>query len=256
LSHNNCLTRTNHRIFKNLENHSQLIFGRKPILDALKNGKELDKVLVINNLRGEFEIKLRELSKKYQFSIQRVPQEKLDKLTKNQNHQGIIAYVSALLYFDFEDLLPKLAQAKTDPLILILDGIEDVRNLGAIARSAYAFDVDVIVTLMRGNARINDVAIKTSAGGLLNIPVCRVENLSDALSLLSENGIRIMASSLQTEEVLQDMELSGGIAVVIGSEESGISKITSGWEHWSNSTKLTCCCKPFNSICYKNTSYF
>jgi len=167
-------------------------------------------VLVINNLRGEFEIKLRELSKKYQFTIQRVPQEKLDKLSKNANHQGIIAYVSALLYFDFKDLIPKLAQAKKDPLIVILDGIEDVRNMGAIARSAYAFDVDVIVTMMKGNARINDIAIKTSAGGLLNIPVCRVENLSEAYSLLSENGIRIMASSLQSDQVLQDLELSGG----------------------------------------------
>lgn len=206
-----------------------MIFGRKPILDALKKGTELDKVMVINSLRGEFEVSLRQLSKKHNFTIQRVPQEKLDKLSKNQNHQGIIAYVSALLYFNFNDLLPNLVKAKKDAVIVILDGVEDVRNLGAIARSAYAFDVDVIVTMMKGNARINEVAIKTSAGGLLNIPVCREENLAHTLSLLAENGVRILASSLQTEEHLQDLELSGHIAVVIGSEESGISKITADY---------------------------
>jgi len=212
-----------------VEKETQLIIGRKPILDALTSGKELDRVMVINSLRGEFEVKLRQLSKKHDFTIQRVPQEKLDKLSKNENHQGIVAYVSALLYFDFKELLPQLVKSKKDPLILLLDGIEDVRNMGAIARSAYAFDVDVIVTMMKGNARINDIAIKTSAGGLLNIPVCRQENLSDTYSLLSENGIPIIASSLQTNTVLQDMELSGGLAVVIGSEESGISKITSDY---------------------------
>lgn len=207
----------------------QIIFGRKPVLDAIKSGIEIDKVLVIQTLRGEFEIEIRDRAKQYGFSIQRVPQEKLNKLSRNHTHQGIIAYLSPLKYQDLRLMLPEILETKKDPVLLIMDGIEDVRNFGAIGRSALAFGVDMIITFSKGNARINDVAVKTSAGALLNIPVCKENDLMDTLSYLGGLGVTVLASSLDSDQYLEDLKIEGAVAVVMGSEARGVSKGTSDY---------------------------
>jgi len=212
-----------------VELKDQIIFGRKPVLDAIRSGIEIDKVLVIQSLRGEFEIEIRNRSKEHGFSIQRVPQEKLNKVSRNHTHQGIIAYLSPLKYQNLRTMLPEILESEKDPVLLIMDGVEDVRNFGAIGRSALAFGVDMIVTFAKGNARINDVAVKTSAGALLNIPVCKEKDVMETLSYLGSLGVTVMASSLDSEQYLEDIKVDGPIAVVMGSEERGVSKVTTDY---------------------------
>ncbi len=212
-----------------MEKDNQLIFGRKPVIEAIKSGKDIDKILIVQTLRGEFEIELRNLSKEYDFSIQRVPQEKLNRLSRNHTHQGIIALLSPIKFYKLTDLLPNILEEKKDPLILIADGIEDVRNMGAIGRSAVAFGADCLVSFVKGNAPINDVAVKTSAGALLKIPVCKELNMAETLALLGESGVRVFGSSLKAESSLGDLNFDGPVAIVIGSEQKGISKITSDY---------------------------
>jgi 23S rRNA (guanosine2251-2'-O)-methyltransferase len=209
-----------------LEEREQIIFGRKPVLDAIKSGNDIDKVLIIQSLRGEFEIEVRRLSKENGFTIQRVPQEKLNKVSRNHTHQGIIAYLTPIKYYKLSNLLPELIESKKEPLLLIMDGVEDVRNFGAISRSALAFGVDAIVTFTKGNARINEVALKTSAGALLKIPVCREEDLSDTLAYIGKLGMKVLASSLSSDNYIESIDLTGPLAVVMGSEEKGVSLLT------------------------------
>lgn len=209
-----------------MELDSQIVYGRKPVLDALKSGLGIDKIIVIQSLRGEFEIEIRNKAKEQGITIQRVPQEKLNKVSRNHTHQGIIAYLSPVKYHQLRRLLPEILESQKNPIIVLVDGVEDVRNFGAISRSALAFGVDVLVTFAKGNARINDVAVKTSAGALLHLPVCKEDDLEQTLTFLGEMGVSVLASSLKSETYLKDLTLEGPVAVVMGSEESGVSQLT------------------------------
>ncbi len=182
--------------------------------------------MILQSLTGETEIELRKLCQAKSIPLKRVPQVKLDSLTSQENHQGVVAYISPIRYKKLIDFLPHILKQKPDPVFLLLDGVEDVRNMGAVARSALAFDVDALITFTRGNAPINDVAVKTSAGALLKLTVCKEDNLSNCLNLLAENSVRILVSSLKATQGLSTLDTSGPIAFVLGSEHRGVSLST------------------------------
>lgn len=174
------------------------IFGLHPVNEAIKSGKEIDKVLVKKNLTGNIALKLVSEIRQQGITIQYVPQEKLDKICKH-NHQGIIAYVSPIKYQNLEEVIIKIQDENKTPLIIILDGVTDVRNFGAIARSCECAGASAIVIPTSGSVRISDEAIKTSAGALYNIPICKVENLIDAVLLLNQMNIEVVAVTEKAE---------------------------------------------------------
>lgn len=202
------------------------IFGRKPIVEAIKAGKPIEKVMILQQLSGEIEVEMRQLSRTHQFQLQRVPAAKLDQIAKGENHQGIIAELATITYSDLETLLPQLQESGKELALLIIDGVEDVRNFGAIARSALAYEMDAIITFKSGNAKVNEVAVKTSAGALLHIPVCREESLEKTFAFLAAQGIKIFAASLQATTQLHQMDFRENCAIVMGSEQRGVSKLT------------------------------
>ncbi len=201
---------------------NEMIFGRHPVMDALNSGVSIEKILIQRGLRGNIEQEVKNLCSKKNIALQFVPKEKLNRTT-SKNHQGLIAYISLVKYYDIEDIIPHVYEKGEIPLILLLDQVSDVRNFGAIARSAEILGVHAIVIGMKGSAKINGEAIKTSAGALLKIPVCKAKSLTSVIELLKLNGINIIASSLKGEKKLHELDLTSGTAILIGSEGFGVS---------------------------------
>ena len=200
---------------------SQIIFGIHPVVEALHAGRELEKVLIQNGISFE---KIRDILNEcnsLNIPVQKVPIEKLNRITR-KNHQGIIAFLASVTYASLENIIDSTFQKGKDPLLLVLDRITDVRNFGAIARTAEGLGFDVIIIPETGSARINEDAVKTSAGALHHIPVTRVKNLKKTLDFLSASGIRIIASTEKTENNLTNADLKGPLALVMGSEDVGI----------------------------------
>ncbi len=198
------------------------IFGIRPIIEALKSGQEIDKVLIkkglVGSLAGELFVELR----KRNIRVQHVPAEKIDKISP-ANNQGVVAYLSPVTYQDIEDVIEKVIDEKRKPLILILDGITDVRNFGAIARTAECMGVDAIVIPTTNSVRITEDAIKTSAGALYNIPVCKVDNLIDVVLLLQQLEINVIAATEKSDIDISEADLVQATAIVMGSEDRGVS---------------------------------
>lgn len=201
----------------------ELIYGRHPVIDAIRNGTALEKLLLQQGTRGDLEKEVRKLSKEFGIPVQYVPKEKMNRLVKG-NHQGLIGMVSIITYYRLEDLLPMLFEKSETPLIVLLDGVTDVRNLGAIARSAECCGAHALVIPQKGSAQINAEAIKASAGALTQLPVCREQSMTTAMSTLAQSGIPVFASSLKGEKLLHEIDLKGPVAVVVGSEGDGISQ--------------------------------
>ncbi len=202
---------------------SELIFGLRPVLEALKAGKELDKVLVKQNLTGDLASELLSELRKLNVNLQYVPTEKLDRISKGGNNQGVVAYISPIEYQNAEDLIINIIEQGKTPLILALDNLTDVRNFGAIARTAECLGVDAIVIPSKNSVRVTEDAIKTSAGALYNIPVCKEENLVDFVMLLQQSGIKVFAASEKATKSIYDEDLTGPVAFVMGSEDLGVS---------------------------------
>lgn len=200
----------------------QVIYGRHPVIDALNSGQPMEKVLLQQGVRGPFEREIRQLTKKLNIPLQVTPKERMNKWTRG-NHQGIIGLLSPIRYYLLEDVLPGIFERHELPLILLLDGITDVRNLGAIARSAECFGAHAIVLPKKGSALINAEGLKTSAGALTKIPVCRENSLASAISLLKLSGISIFSSDLQAKKRIQDIDWTGPAAILIGSEGKGVN---------------------------------
>lgn len=204
-----------------------MIFGTRAVIEALEAGKTLDKILIrrdMNNAIGrELLDKLNELSEAgaAPVPVQRVPMEKLSQYT-DKNHQGVIAFLSPIEFYRIEDIVPKLYEDGKTPLLMVLDGITDVRNFGAIARTCVCAGADAIVIASRSGVAINGDAIKTSAGALHSIPVCKVENMQNALNYLRQSGISLIAATEHTEQNYTQADMSKPIAIVMGSEEHGI----------------------------------
>lgn len=199
------------------------IFGIRPAIEAIKSGKEIDRVLMQKNLKGEAFRELFNLVRELEIPFQFVPTEKLNRLSK-QNHQGVIAYVTEISYQKIEEILPWLYEQSRIPLILLLDGITDVRNMGAIARTAECAGVHAIVIPLKGSAMINAEAIKTSAGALYSIPVCRTSAIRETLAYMKESGLKVIAATEKGSVKYTSADLTLPLVLVLGSEGVGISK--------------------------------
>jgi 23S rRNA (guanosine2251-2'-O)-methyltransferase len=200
-----------------------LIYGRHPVIEAIKSGNPLDKVLLQQDIRGEMEKEIRSLCKINGIPLQVIPKERLQKFT-SANHQGVVAILSMIEYYQLNDVLPGLFEAEIFPLVLILDGITDVRNFGAIARTAEGAGVGAIVIPGKNSAAINSEALKTSAGALTRIPVCRELSLVNAVKTLKDYGFSVLASDVSGQQLIQNVDLNKPLALILGSEESGVQR--------------------------------
>jgi 23S rRNA (guanosine2251-2'-O)-methyltransferase len=202
----------------------QLIFGVHAVREALLAGKELERVLVRRDAGSDVLKQLAGDLRERGIPLQQVPLEKLNRTT-GKNHQGVIAWLSRITYSDITSVLPAVFETGEDPLILLLDGISDVRNFGAIARSAECAGVHGIVIPASGSAAINPEAIKTSAGALHRIPVCRSGDLLRTVRYLRDSGLRIIAASEKGEEAVFRSDMTGPVGIILGSEGRGVSGV-------------------------------
>jgi 23S rRNA (guanosine2251-2'-O)-methyltransferase len=198
------------------------IYGIRPVIEALKSGKEIEKVLIRKGLRGEGFQQLHSLIREIEIPIQFVPLEKLNRMTR-QNHQGVVAMISGITYQKIETILPSVYEQGKVPLVLVLDHITDVRNLGAIARTAECSGVDAILIPEKGSAQVNQDAIKTSAGALYKVPVCRYHSARESVTFLKNSGLKIIAATEKANSDYTDADMTQPLALILGSEESGIS---------------------------------
>jgi 23S rRNA (guanosine2251-2'-O)-methyltransferase len=203
--------------------NNQLIYGVHPLLEALDAGKNLDKVMIQRGLNPETLQKLLAALKRSEIPFQFVPKARLDRET-GKNHQGVLAFISPVEYQSLEWLIPAIYEKGEVPFILILDRITDVRNFGAICRTAECAGVHAVVVPSKGAAQINEDAIKTSAGAILRIPICRENSLKDSIVLLNESGLQTIACHEGGKRPYFKANLSEPIAIIMGSEEDGISK--------------------------------
>jgi 23S rRNA (guanosine2251-2'-O)-methyltransferase len=198
------------------------LLGFHSIIEAINAGKTIDKVLIKKGLRGELFQECFRLIRHNNIPFQYVPSEKLNRISRT-NHQGVIALVSAVDYFELTHLLPEVYEAGKEPFFLILDGITDIRNFGAIARSAESAGVDAIVLGTKNAASVNAEAVKISAGALTRIPVCRVTNIQESIKYLQESGLKIVGASEKTSEIYFTCKLTGPLGLVMGGEDKGLS---------------------------------
>lgn len=207
---------------KSKEHKNDFIVGFRPIIEAIKSGKELDKVFIQNGLQSPLFKELMGLLKERNIPYQFVPAEKLNKINRI-NHQGVAAAISQASFYKIEELLPQIFEKGKIPLLLILDRITDVRNFGAIARSAECAGVDAIIIPFKGGASINSDALKTSAGALHKIKVCREQNIKTTIEYLKQSGIQIIACTEKASDYFFDIDYTKPTAIIMGSEENGIS---------------------------------
>lgn len=198
------------------------IFGSRPIIEALDSGKTIDKLMVQKGLRNDIINELLSKARNLDVPIQYVPLEKLNRLTR-KNHQGVFAFLSPIDFYSIENILPGIYETGKMPLLLILDRLSDVRNFGAIARTAECCGVNAIIIPEKGSASINEDAVKTSAGALFKIPVCKVKSLKETVNFLQLSGISVVAATEKTNNLIYDVNYTQPTAIVMGSEENGVS---------------------------------
>ena len=200
-----------------------LIFGIRSVLEAIDSGKEINKVLIKSGTEGALLIELKKKLAEKKIVYQYVPEEKINRLAFNKNHQGVIALISPVEYTPLEELIPSLFEKGVSPLIIALDGITDVRNFGAIARSALALGAHGLLIPEQTGVSVTSDAIKTSAGALFHIPTCRTRNLSASLEFLRLSGLQIIACTEKAEKKVGQINFQAPTVLVFGCEESGIS---------------------------------
>jgi 23S rRNA (guanosine2251-2'-O)-methyltransferase len=203
-------------------NQPTIIYGKHPVNEALLSGKKIEKILISLDARQSEMTDIKKLAKEQEVPVQMVPVQKLNTISRKA-HQGIIAFLSLIQYFELEDVLMKAYDEGRTPLFLVLDHITDVRNFGAITRTAYGAGVDAIVIPAKGGAMIGSDAMKTSAGALNKIHVCKVKNLVEALDFFQLNGIRIVATDMHTEKYSYNEDFTVPLAIVMGAEDTGVS---------------------------------
>jgi 23S rRNA (guanosine2251-2'-O)-methyltransferase len=198
------------------------IYGIHSVKEAILSGKTIDKILIQKGTSQTLS-EIKQLSKKYQISIQEVPLVVLEKLCYQKNHQGIAAYLSPIEYQPVEEIVTRTFEFGETPFLVLLDGVTDVRNLGAIARSAECMGVHALILPRTGSAKINQDAIKTSAGAFHYLPVCKEENLKKTILTLKAMGIQILACTEKTNKLVHQFDLSQPICFILGDEGKGIS---------------------------------
>lgn len=205
------------------ERQENLIYGIQPVLEALLSGKTFDKLFVKKGLKGAAWSELRQELKTRKVSYFAVPTEKLNRLTR-KNHQGVVGFISPIEFHDLAHLVQDSFEQGITPFFLLLDRVTDVRNFGAIVRSAQCAGVNAIVVPNKGSAPVNADAIKTSAGALLNLPICKEPSLKRAVSFLQSSGFKTVACTEKATQPIYKMALTGPVAIVMGNEEKGISE--------------------------------
>lgn len=199
-----------------------MVIGIRPLIEAINAGKEIDRVFIQNGLRTDLFHEMMVLLKQNNIPYRYVPVVKLNKLT-NKNHQGIVAYVSPVVFTDIEQVIPIIYERGEDPLILILDKITDVRNFGAILRTAESAGVHAVLFPSQGAALLNSGTVKSSAGAIFNITLCRSDNLKNSIEFLSNSGLKIAAATEKGADLYYKTPLKGPLALIMGSEDVGVS---------------------------------
>jgi 23S rRNA (guanosine2251-2'-O)-methyltransferase len=200
-----------------------IIFGIRPVIEALETGKKIEKIYLKQNSEGELFHQLLRLIKQHSINSQFVPVERLERFTRN-NHQGVVAVCSIIELADFESTIENIIQHSENPLVIILDGVTDVRNFGAISRSAECAGVSAVIMPAKGAAPINADAIKASSGALNIIPVCRVPNLKTVIFHLKSVGFQIVAATEKAKNLYCDTNYVKPTAIILGDEHTGISQ--------------------------------
>ncbi|WBU88316.1 23S rRNA (guanosine(2251)-2'-O)-methyltransferase RlmB [Cellulophaga omnivescoria] len=198
------------------------IYGIRAIIEAINANEALDKIFVQKGLKGDLFRELENLARKKGITISYVPVEKLNRLTKN-NHQGVVANISPITFHNFEELVEAVIERKETPLFLLLDQLSDVRNFGAIIRTAECTGVDGIIIQKKGAAPVTADTIKTSAGAAFKVPIAKVNHIKDAVHYLQASGVKIIAASEKTENTIYDVSFKEASAIIMGSEDVGIS---------------------------------
>jgi 23S rRNA (guanosine2251-2'-O)-methyltransferase len=204
-----------------MKEEKDFIFGIRAVIEAIKADKLIDKLVIRRGLTGELSHELMNVIKEYQIPYQLVPNERISRITQ-KNHQGVIAFISPIEFQNIEQIIPSLFEAGKTPFVVILDKVTDVRNFGAITRTAECAGVDAIIIPEKGSARISGDAVKTSAGALHKIPVCRVQNLLSTLKFLKSSGLQIVAATEKAEEFYYQTDFTVPTAILLGSEDQGV----------------------------------
>ena len=202
--------------------YENAIFGLQPIIEAIQAGKEIDTLFIQKGLKNELFQELWQLVRAHKVNYKHVPVEKLNRLTR-KNHQGVFAFISPISFHKTDSIVQEVFEKGETPLFLILDRITDVRNFGAIVRSAECAGAQTIIVPQKGSATINGDALKTSAGALHNIPICREFNLKATIEYLKNSGLQIIGCTEKTENFIYQTDLTIPTAIIMGSEEDGIS---------------------------------
>ena len=201
----------------------QYIFGIRPVIEAIQAGKTIDRLMISKTLKGELIGELLEVAHEAGVSVQHVPVERINRVTR-KNHQGVLAMLAAVDYYKLEQLVPMFYENGDNPFIVVLDGVTDVRNFGAIARTCECAGVSAIVIPERGSVSVNADAVKTSAGALNYIPVCRESNLVNAVRFLRDSGFKIVGPSDHNAADYTAADYTGPVAIIMGGEDTGISE--------------------------------
>ncbi len=199
-----------------------LIFGIRAIIEAINAGKEVDKVFIQKDAQGDLMQDLMKAMKKNSINFSYVPVEKLNRLTSN-NHQGAVATIAPISFVSLETLVESVMESGKKPLFLILDQLSDARNFGAIIRTAECTGVDGIIIQKQGSAPVNGDTVKTSAGAVFNVPICKVDHIKDAIFYLQGSGIKTVAATEKTEQNIYDIDFSEPVAIIMGSEDRGVN---------------------------------
>ena len=202
--------------------NNDIVFGTRPVLEAINSGKTLEKLFIQKNLKKEILDKIKSKLSNKKINISYVPKEKLNRITK-KNHQGIICYISPISYQPIEEIIQRVFEKGKDPFVIILDRITDTRNFGAISRVADASGVDAIIIPEKESAIITSDSIKTSAGAINYIPICKVKSLRSTANFLKESGLKLVSCTEKGDKKFYDADLTSPCCIILGSEKDGIS---------------------------------
>ncbi len=199
------------------------IFGTRAVIEAANSDKQIEKVLITRSKDNELQNELLQVLKKYKILHQFVPFQKINRITK-KNHQGVLAFISPVKFYDIEEITTRVFEEGKTPFIIVLDGVTDVRNFGAIVRTAECAGANAILVPEKGSAQINADAVKTSAGALHKLPICRTISLRKTLENLKNSGIKIISASEKAEKNYYNSDFKVPVAIVVGAEDEGVSK--------------------------------
>lgn len=206
-----------------MQKETDCIFGLRPVIEAIKAGKQIDRLLIKQGLQGSLYHELMTEVRTHNIVYQIVPLERIELVTR-KNHQGVLAWLSLIEYQYIDNLLPMIFERGEDPLIIALDGVSDVRNFGAIVRTAGCLGAHAIIIPEKGSARITADAVKTSAGALHSFPVCREKSIVRSIEFLKESGLKVICAAERTGEKASEVSLTGPSVLILGSEDKGISR--------------------------------